>query len=396
MENKDLDNFFKERAPQFNEQPGDALWAKIETGLDTPAPKQGGRGGAATGKWVWILSGLALTIVAAVFIYINYFALENEGWVTFPKTEIQQGENKAASTEKELQEEPVDTVKPKVLAPNRIKTPKRKKKTAIVNNQVAGSNIDTTEIDGLMDDTTPIANPAPAPAPQPKKVKISVQESAKRTVITLREKVSQEKFDSIVTASLVQYKDKAGMQLIVKGFNGMIYRSNIPQKGEVQTPRDTIKTQTKNKLAVTARLITTTNGIATESAEFTPKYDSVTDTYFVQYGKPGAPQQDPVYTAQLTVQPEFPGGNTEFLRLVTSKFRVPEAAKPATVRVQVSFIIETNGSISNIKVLKDPGYGLGAEAVRVLKSLTTKWKPGEVKGEAVRTAHFFPITVSIK
>jgi protein TonB len=52
--------------------------------------------------------------------------------------------------------------------------------------------------------------------------------------------------------------------------------------------------------------------------------------------------------------------------------------------------------MSNIKVLRDPGYGLGKEAIRVLKSLKSKWTPGMIAGQAVRTSYNLPITVKLE
>jgi protein TonB len=59
-------------------------------------------------------------------------------------------------------------------------------------------------------------------------------------------------------------------------------------------------------------------------------------------------------------------------------------------------VIEENGTMSNIKVVRDPGYGLGNEAIRVLKSLKTKWSPGMIAGQAVRTFYNLPIKVTLQ
>ena len=61
----------------------------------------------------------------------------------------------------------------------------------------------------------------------------------------------------------------------------------------------------------------------------------------------------------------------------------------------VSFVIEKDGSMSDIKVLRNPGYGLDKEAVRVLKSLKTKWKPGVKDGQFVRTQYTLPIKIQM-
>ena len=58
----------------------------------------------------------------------------------------------------------------------------------------------------------------------------------------------------------------------------------------------------------------------------------------------------------------------------------------------VSFIIETDGRLSDIKVLKDLGYGTSEEAIRVLQS-SPKWIPGKQNGKPVRVAYSLPINI---
>ena len=91
--------------------------------------------------------------------------------------------------------------------------------------------------------------------------------------------------------------------------------------------------------------------------------------------------------------PEFPGGIKKFYTYVGNNFEKPELDSENAIQVSVSFVIEKDGSMTDIKVLKDPGYGLGAEAIRVLKSLKTKWSPGMFEGKAVRTSYNLPITI---
>lgn len=94
---------------------------------------------------------------------------------------------------------------------------------------------------------------------------------------------------------------------------------------------------------------------------------------------------DPVNTAVLDKMPEFPGGIAQFYTYVGNNFHKPELDAEKTLRVYVSFVIERDGSITDITVIKDPGYGLGKEAIRVLKSIKAKWTPGILNGKTVRT-----------
>ncbi len=101
-------------------------------------------------------------------------------------------------------------------------------------------------------------------------------------------------------------------------------------------------------------------------------------------------------TATVDVMPAFPGGMDAFYEIVGNRFNTPDMDTARTMKVFVYFVVETDGSMSSIKVTRDPGNGLGNEAIRVLKSIKTKWKPGQIKGVNVRTAYNLPITVNIK
>jgi protein TonB len=58
-------------------------------------------------------------------------------------------------------------------------------------------------------------------------------------------------------------------------------------------------------------------------------------------------------------------------------------------------VVEKDGSMSDIQVKNDPGYGLAKEAIRVLKSLKTKWTPGMIGAKPMRTSYNLPITVQM-
>lgn len=104
----------------------------------------------------------------------------------------------------------------------------------------------------------------------------------------------------------------------------------------------------------------------------------------------------PVNKNALDKLPEFPGGIAKFYAYVGNNFEKPEIDGEQTINVYVSFVIEEDGTMSNIKVLRDPGYGLGTEAIRVLKSLKAKWVPGMIAGQAVRTSYDLPIKVKLE
>lgn len=113
----------------------------------------------------------------------------------------------------------------------------------------------------------------------------------------------------------------------------------------------------------------------------------------VEVTQPAEPGNSVLNTTELDKMPEFPGGMSKFYTYVGNNFTRPELDAERTLKVYVSFVIEKDGSITDIMVRNDPGYGVGKEAIRVLKSLKTKWSPGILNGKPVRTAYNLPITI---
>lgn len=99
-----------------------------------------------------------------------------------------------------------------------------------------------------------------------------------------------------------------------------------------------------------------------------------------------------IYDIQgLDLKPDFPGGRDEFFKFIAKNYRTPDVKK-LNGKVYVTFIIEKDGSLTNIKVLKDIGYDTGKEAIRVLE-LSPKWIPGEQNGKKVRCTYSLPISI---
>lgn len=96
-------------------------------------------------------------------------------------------------------------------------------------------------------------------------------------------------------------------------------------------------------------------------------------------------------SAGIEKKPEFPGGMQEFYKFVKKNYIAP--SKGIKGNVYVTFIIEKDGSLSNIDVLRDLGYGTGKEVVRVM-SKSPNWIPGEQKGQKVRVTYSIPIPIN--
>lgn len=94
----------------------------------------------------------------------------------------------------------------------------------------------------------------------------------------------------------------------------------------------------------------------------------------------------------VEVMPEFPGGTEKMMDYLSKNIKYPEEAKEKGIsgRVFLSFVIEKNGSVSDVKVARGIGKVCDDEAVRVVKAMP-KWKPGLMKGKPVRVNYMLPI-----
>ncbi|NLJ06297.1 MAG: energy transducer TonB [Sphingobacteriales bacterium] len=90
--------------------------------------------------------------------------------------------------------------------------------------------------------------------------------------------------------------------------------------------------------------------------------------------------------------PEFPGGEKALSDYLKKEIKYPQSAIKDKIQglVIVSFIVETDGSVSSVNVLKGVSEELDNEAVRVVKAMP-KWTPGYQKGKAVRVMLNLPI-----
>ena len=100
----------------------------------------------------------------------------------------------------------------------------------------------------------------------------------------------------------------------------------------------------------------------------------------------------PIPFETVEIQPAFPGGVNEFIKFVGKNFRASEEENSPTGILKVSFVIDTNGSVGEIKIINDLGSGTGDEAKRVLLT-SPKWTPGSEGGKPVRVIFVLPITL---
>lgn len=108
------------------------------------------------------------------------------------------------------------------------------------------------------------------------------------------------------------------------------------------------------------------------------------------------PSVSAVYTA-TKVAPKFPGGEAALKTFLASHTHYPAEAKQKNVSgvVFVQFVVETDGSLTDIKILREPGYGLGDAVIKAL-TLSPKWQPGILNNKPVRTQFTLPFSFNMQ
>lgn len=176
------------------------------------------------------------------------------------------------------------------------------------------------------------------------------------------------------------------------------YAANGPWVFEVFTPE-----------AAKARIDPGIDGYVYSIRKRAPGLDQVNKTY-----NPAGRQEGEIFRV-VEEMPRFPGcegmegtsreikscADRKMLEFLYSNIRYPAIARDNGVEgnVVLSFIVEKDGSISNPKVIRDPGAGLGDEALRIvdmMAELPQKWTPGVQRGRNVRVQFILPVKFQLK
>lgn len=107
-------------------------------------------------------------------------------------------------------------------------------------------------------------------------------------------------------------------------------------------------------------------------------------------------EQNPLNFRVVEELPEFPGGASEFMKWLTRNLKYPKSAQQRGVqgKVVAQFIVNKDGSISNIEILKPVEPSLDREALRVL-GMMPQWKPGQQDQKPCRTQVCIPIVFKL-
>ncbi len=95
--------------------------------------------------------------------------------------------------------------------------------------------------------------------------------------------------------------------------------------------------------------------------------------------------------------PEFPGGEPALYKFLGENIKYPQMAKESGIqgRVFVTFVVEKNGSVTDVRVLRGIGGGCDEEAIRVVQNMP-KWTPGKQRGKSVRVQYNLPVKFTLQ
>ena len=160
-----------------------------------------------------------------------------------------------------------------------------------------------------------------------------------------------------------------------------------PPNGMMEHPRDTFVA------ADTIRNDSVEEPFELEGDVMAPVPDTLMEYVF----EPEEDEDRPGVYIVVEQMPEFPGGDKGFHQFIADNVKYPAEAKEKGIRgiVYVNFIVEPDGSVSDIKVLRGIGSGCDEEAVRVVESMP-KFKPGMQNGEAVRVSYTVPVNFKLQ
>lgn len=95
--------------------------------------------------------------------------------------------------------------------------------------------------------------------------------------------------------------------------------------------------------------------------------------------------------------PEYPGGEAALYQYLADNIKYPQMAKESGIqgRVFVTFVVEKDGRVTDVRVLRGIGGGCDEEAIRVVKNMP-KWTPGKQRGKAVRVQYNLPVKFTLQ
>ncbi len=123
-------------------------------------------------------------------------------------------------------------------------------------------------------------------------------------------------------------------------------------------------------------------------------------TVIETYTPPAVVEEEEVAEAEIfTVveeSPSYPGGDEARIRFLQENIQYPQMARESGIQgtVYVTFVVEKNGNVTDVRVLRGIGGGCDEEAIRVIKAMP-RWNPGKQRGKPVRVQFNMPIKFTL-
>lgn len=110
---------------------------------------------------------------------------------------------------------------------------------------------------------------------------------------------------------------------------------------------------------------------------------------------PGSGSGTSIFKGVLGSEASFPGGINMFRTYIAENYKVPNSFDQDVLFIEMIFVIEKDGSMTDIRMVNKGDKALEKEAIRVLTSMKKKWTPGRVNGEVVRSEKRLPIQINL-
>ena len=393
MTDKELYNHFKTRRHTLDENPGDALWNSITEKMDSKRTPKG------KGLVFLILSGIAavgLTIYMIIPQSVNSLPhqqpnLPKQSIVVIDSDSANASTNKTTVTEREIATEQI--AESETLASiNTPSVPSKSKtqKTTDTKSSVLKSNsltpkdtvINTPKLSEILHTTQAQFNnlqkivfKSELDTVRPSGIKLFTQKYNGRILVQVKEKITQAQFDSLVSASFNTYKKEYNTLLIVRAPGLTPYRERITKY--TPTPgMDTIST------------------VKAGYVEFRPIYKKQLDTLIENEA---LIKSGDVSNNNETVMQSYNLGNLKILEKdIVDKIIIPDNLPVGIYKVYTLLHIDTDGSISNIKIVKKAGYGIDEAVIEAVKKVKTKFQPIGTDIIPPGLSFQIPVTITIR
>lgn len=261
-----------------------------------------------------------------------------------------------------------------------------------------------------------VVNLGPPPAPKTKAIETTVSVMPAENTSTIEKTNKTALWNGFFKhlGSTIKYRAEAvkkhlqGSTIVTFSVRkGQITDINVPQElgegldeevvNQINAFDDYVDKDGSYSLKVSFKLYDATSPVKNENISFPDGFTPLQTINIIGFA-PKEEDDQKVYSFQsMEVPPEYPGGIAKFYEFLGKTIKYPTLAAENEIQgnVFVSFTVERDGSLNDIKIDRRLGYGTDEEAVRVLK-LSRSWNPGMQNGRPVRVKYNIPIKFAFR